>query len=134
MFPDTTSEVLSHLLNVLYTGQYFLEGKYRANLTLLSGSTETSSDKVQLLCGSNGVFATAKLLGIDIKADQKVIEVVDRSEGPGPAAPFTRHLMEENLGTGADQEEEEGPVSDHSHNIVTVSLVSARAEVTLAGY
>ena len=107
MFPDTTSEVLSHLLNVLYTGQYFLEGKYRANLTLLSGSTETSSDKVQLLCGSNGVFATAKLLGIDIKADQKVIEVVDRSEGPGPAAPFTRHLMEENLGAGADHEEEE---------------------------
>ena len=31
------------------------------------GSTETSSDKVELLCGEGGVFATAKLLGINIK-------------------------------------------------------------------
>jgi len=63
MFPDTTSEILSHLLNVLYTG-----------------STEATSDKVDVLCGPNGVFATAKLMGIDIKTDQKVIEVIDRRE------------------------------------------------------
>ena len=31
------------------------------------GSTETSSDKVELSCGGGGVFATAKLLGINIK-------------------------------------------------------------------
>ena len=62
---------------------------------------------MQLLCGANGVFATAKLLGIDIKADQKVIEVVDRTEGSGQAAPFTRHIMEESLGGGEDQDEEE---------------------------
>jgi len=63
MFPDTTSEILSHLLNVLYTG-----------------STEATSDKVDVLCGKNGVFATAKLLGIEIKTDQKVIEVIDKRE------------------------------------------------------
>jgi len=63
MFPDTTSEILSHLLNVLYTG-----------------STEATSDKVDVLCGKNGVFATAKLMGIDIKTDQKVIEVIDKKE------------------------------------------------------
>ena len=62
---------------------------------------------MQLLCGSNGVFATAKLLGIDIKADQKVIEVVDRTEGCGQVAPFTRHIMEESLGDGEEHEEEE---------------------------
>ena len=50
---------------------------------IIAGSTETSSDKVELLCGAGGVFATAKLLGISIKSDQKVIEVVDRSEGGG---------------------------------------------------
>lgn len=63
MFPDTSSEILSHLLNVLYTG-----------------STEATSDKVDVLCGKNGVFATAKLMGIDIKTDQKVIEVIDKKE------------------------------------------------------
>jgi len=63
MFPDSTSEILSHLLNVLYTG-----------------STEATSDKVDVLCGPSGVFATAKLMGIDIKTDQKVIEVIDKRE------------------------------------------------------
>ena len=75
----------------------------------LSGSTETSSDKVQLLCGSNGVFASAKLLGIDIKADQKVIEVVDRSQSSVPDPPF-RHL-EESLEIVGDEEGEVGEES-----------------------
>ena len=75
----------------------------------LSGSTETSSDKVQLLCGSNGVFATAKLLGIDIKADQKVIEVVDRSQGSGQGPPF-RHVEPTEFG-GHEEEGEEGEES-----------------------
>ena len=55
-------------------------------------------------------------------------------EGLVPA-PLTGQEHDADAGEEeADQEEEEGPVSDHSHNIVTVSLVSARAEVTLAGY
>ena len=47
---------------------------------LLPGSTEATSDKVDVLCGKNGVFATAKLMGIEIKTDQKVIEVIDKRE------------------------------------------------------
>ena len=40
--------------------------KYLSSINF-PGSTETSSDKVELLCGEGGVFATAKLLGINIK-------------------------------------------------------------------
>ena len=47
---------------------------------VFTGSTEATSDKVDVLCGKNGVFATAKLMGIDIKTDQKVIEVIDKKE------------------------------------------------------
>jgi len=83
VFPDTTSEVLSHLLNVLYTG-----------------STEATNDKVEILCGVNGVFATAKLMGIDIKTDQKVIEVIEKKENivDSPysnfASSFRRDIIE----------------------------------------
>ena len=69
------------------------------------GSTETSSDKVELLCGSGGVFATAKLLGIDIKSDQKVIEVVDRAENSSGAPTFTS-IHDESLDIADDTEDD----------------------------
>ena len=69
------------------------------------GSTETSSDKVELLCGSGGVFATAKLLGIDIKSDQKVIEVVDRAEISSGAPTFTS-IHDESLDIADDTEDD----------------------------
>jgi len=63
VFPDTSSDILSHLLNVLYTG-----------------STEASSEAMAALTGPEGVFATAALLGITILPEQKVIEVIDKKE------------------------------------------------------
>ena len=75
----------------------------------VSGSTEASSDKVEILCGPLGVFAAAKLIGIDIKSDQKVIEVVDRSLGPArQAAAFRHQQLEEYPEYGEPEEEEEG--------------------------
>ena len=110
MFPDTSSEVLSHLLNVLYTGEEYNLSVISCPLYIVTcfvflGSTETSSDKVELLCGSGGVFATAKLLGIDIKSDQKVIEVVDRAENSSGAPTFTS-IHDESLDIADDTEDD----------------------------
>ena len=57
------------------------------------------------MCGSGGVFATAKLLGIDIKSDQKVIEVVDRAENSSGAPTFTS-IHDESLDIADDTEDD----------------------------
>ena len=56
------------------------------------------------------MFATAKQLGINIKSDQKVIEVVDKHESQGqvkvPKLPHLRSLHDESLDIADDTEED----------------------------
>ena len=62
------------------------------------------------MCGPVGVFATAKQLGINIKSDQKVIEVVDKPDSQGqvktPKLPHLRSIHDESLDIADDTEED----------------------------
>ena len=78
------------------------------NCVIASGSTETSSDKVELLCGPVGVFATAKQLGINIKSDQKAIKVVDEYDSLVKTSklPHLRSIHDVSLDIADDAEDD----------------------------
>ena len=62
------------------------------------------------MCGPVGVFATAKQLGINIRSDQKVIEVVDKHDSQGqvktPKLPHLRSIHDESLDIADNTEED----------------------------
>ena len=90
----------------------------------LTGSTETSSDKVELLCGPVGVFATAKQLGISIKSDQKVIEVVDKPDPPKVKVsnlPQLKSIHDESLDI-ADEAEDDNIVVEGEEEPETMEI------------
>ena len=78
---------------------------------------------MELLCGNGGVFATAKLLGINIKSDQKVIEVVDRVDNSNVAVVNTYgSVHDESLDIAEDEEEEDNIVVEGEDEPETMEI------------